>query len=101
MSADQKGRLTPRRLFLARIWEVVVGDIEPGAELKFLQPARKKALMEIQSINRERGADFSIGIPSERCRHSTYTWDRGSNYTIFPKNPNTKHRTQATGLKFK
>lgn len=35
-------RLTPLRLFLAKIWEDVVGDMEPRAELKFLQQKDSK-----------------------------------------------------------
>lgn len=30
------GILTPLRLFLAKTWDDVVGDMEPSAELKFL-----------------------------------------------------------------
>lgn len=42
-------KLTPLRLFLAKIWEVVFGDIEPGAELKFLKTARRKKSVQIQN----------------------------------------------------
>lgn len=43
------GKLTPLRLFLAKIWEVVFGDIEPGAELKFLKTPRRKKSVQIQN----------------------------------------------------